>query len=406
MITSAKIQRLSSQKKPELLAPAGDLERAKIAFIYGADSVYVGGNILSLRARASTFTLEDIAEASRFAHDLNKRLYVTVNIVPHDEDLIYLTDYLLRLNDIGVDALICSDPFVIEQALAHTTIPVHLSTQASPTNSLLINYWHDRGIKRVVLARECTLEEIRVIRKNTHAELEVFIHGGMCVSYSGRCTLSNYMTGRDANRGGCAHSCRWKYRLSRDGIQETDDFWMASKDLETLAIIPDLFDLSIDSLKIEGRMKSIHYIATVTKTYRQVIDDFAGGQLRPTADYKAMMMKAENRASAPGFLNGVPDESGQINSDICTGPVQNFIGIVREILPDQRQALIETRNAFTILDKLEVFSPDRPDTILDLKTIKTEDGTPRTCSTRPLSRLLIETPTQMKPYDILRKVIE
>jgi putative protease len=180
---------------------------------------------------------------------------------------------------------------------------------------------------------------------------------------------------------------------------------MASKDLETLAIIPDLFNLSIDSLKIEGRMKSIHYIATVVKTYRQVIDDFAAGQLKSHTDYKAMM-KAENRPSAPGFLNGVPDESGQINSDNSTGPTQNFIGIVREILPEKRQALIETRNAFTISDKLEVFSPDRPDTVLDLKTIQTEDGMPLTCSTRPLNRLLIETLTQVKPYDILRKVIE
>jgi len=262
-------------KKPELLAPAGNLEKLKIAFMYGADAVFIGGKKFSLRARASNFEISDIKEACDFAHSLNKKVYVTTNILPHNENIEGLIEYLKDLEESGVDAIICASPVIIDTAKEHTNLELHISTQLSSANYESVNFWVEEGITRVVLARELTKHEIDTLRKNTNAEIEVFIHGGMCVSYSGRCTLSNNMTDRDANRGGCAHSCRWNYDIF-DGetkLNKDSSFAMSSKDLQTVKHISDLIDIGVNSLKIEGRMKSIHYIATVVNTYRKLIDN-------------------------------------------------------------------------------------------------------------------------------------
>ncbi|OQX93916.1 MAG: protease, partial [Tenericutes bacterium 4572_104] len=317
--------------KVELLAPAGNLEKAKIALLYGADAVYVGGLRFSLRVRASNFTLDMLNELVLFAHERNKLVYVTMNIVTHDSDLEGLDEYLLSLDKIGIDAIISTSFAIIERAKLLTNLEIHLSTQFSVSNSLLADYFYNEGVKRVVLARELSLSEIKEIKEHTKTELEVFIHGGMCVSYSGRCTLSNYMVGRDANRGGCAHSCRWLYDLfdGQEKISREHDFQMSSKDLEILEYIPDLIDLGVSSLKIEGRMKSIHYVATVVLAYRMLIDDYYNNCLKDLSYYRAEIKKAENRLTSIGFLAGEPTIAEQLYNYRSEKPTQEFIGIVK-----------------------------------------------------------------------------
>ncbi|MFW5794110.1 MAG: peptidase U32 family protein, partial [Bacillota bacterium] len=317
--------------KTELLAPAGNLEKAKIALIYGADAVYIGGKQFSLRARASNFDLSMIQELVEFAHRINKKVYVTMNIVFHDEDNYGLEKYLLELDKIKVDAIICSSMLVIDKAKELTNLEIHLSTQFSVTNSKLANYFYNLGVKRVVLSREASLKEIELINKNTYADLEIFIHGGMCVSYSGRCTLSNYMVLRDANRGGCAHSCRWLYNLyKRDKLISDDfDFQMSSKDLEAAEYLPALLDLKVSSLKVEGRMKSIHYIATTINTYRRMIDDYYNNILKEVSVYQDELKKAENRLTSFGFFAGDTTTKQQLYNSRSESPTKEFIGIVK-----------------------------------------------------------------------------
>ncbi|MDE6584715.1 MAG: U32 family peptidase, partial [Anaeroplasmataceae bacterium] len=276
----------------ELLAPAGDLEKLKIAILYGANAVFIGGLKFSLRSRASNFTIEDIKEGCTFAHRHNAKVHVTCNIVMHEIDTEEILEYLKELEKAGVDAVIASSVTILKLVIENTTMAAHVSTQTSCTNQEAIAYYQELGANRVVLARELTLEEIAEIKDKTNMELEVFIHGGMCVSYSGRCMLSNNMTNRDANRGGCAHSCRWCYnlyqadeRINPDG----DYFAVSSKDLCAIEAIPRLLELGIDSFKIEGRMKSLHYIATIVKTYRTLIDDITMGRLQDFNIYKEMM---------------------------------------------------------------------------------------------------------------------
>ena len=261
-------------KKPELLAPAGDLERLKIALLYGADAVYIGG-AFNLRANADNFKLDEIKEGVEYAHKLNKKVYVTVNIAMHNKELEKVKDYLINLDKIGVDAIIVSDPAIIELA-KQTNLEIHLSTQASTLNKKAIEFWKNEGITRIVLARECTKEDIIDIKKSINIELEVFIHGAMCASYSGRCVLSNFLTNRDSNRGGCSQICRWDFDLYDENqhLQGEKPFTFCTKDLSMAKHIPKLIDMQIDSLKIEGRMRSIYYIATIVKVYRQIIDEY------------------------------------------------------------------------------------------------------------------------------------
>ncbi|MBU1144905.1 MAG: U32 family peptidase [Firmicutes bacterium] len=392
--------------KPELLAPAGDLEKVKIALLYGADAVYIGGTKFSLRARASNFSLVSIKEAVDFAHSIQKKIYVTTNIVPHNSDLLDLDQYLLDLERCQVDAIICSSPYIIDRAKTLTHLNIHLSTQLSVTNSLLSNYWYNYGISRIVLARELSLEEIKTISHNTLSELEVFIHGGMCVSYSGKCTLSNYMSNRDANRGGCAHSCRWKYDLYHldTKISEDFDFQMSSKDLETLAFIPTLMDLGISSLKIEGRMKSIHYIATVVSTYRMLIDDYDLRQIKPISFYENEIKKAENRLTSFGFMKGITTPLQQLYNMRSEEPTKEFVGIVLSYNQETKQAMIEQRNYFKPQDILEVLSPTQIPIQFQVGDLYSEDGLLLDAARHPLQIILFQSDLDLKPYDLIRKV--
>jgi putative protease len=310
-------------KKPELLAPAGDLEKLKIAVLYGADAVFVGSKEFSLRSRASNFTIADLELGAEFCHAHGAKLYVTTNIVPHNSDLIGLIDYLQDLQNAGVDAIICSSYAVMYIAKRYTNLEVHISTQQSLANSLAVKFYEEYGASRVVLARELSIKEIEEIKRNTNLELEVFIHGGMCSSYSGRCMLSNHMTNRDANRGGCAHSCRWNYDLymGDELISDNDRFQFSSKDLMAVNQLPRLLECA-DSLKIEGRMKSIHYIATVTKVYRMIIDEyFETGTVKDLEYYKKE-------------INQMDDESFELflKYHLATCEREELLGAGRHIL--------------------------------------------------------------------------
>lgn len=344
----------------ELLAPAGDLEKLKIALIYGADAVFIGGQNFSLRARASNFTLDDISEATKFAHERNKKVYVTTNIIPHNEDMNGLIEYLKELEIRGVDAIISASPYIIDSALNNTKLEVHLSTQQSATNTNTVNFWYEKGVKRVVLARELDKYLIKDLIKNTKANIEVFIHGGMCMSYSGRCSLSNNMTERDANRGGCAHSCRWSYDLVASDQKISDNkFSMSSKDLEALEQISFLIDANVSSLKIEGRMKSLHYIATVVSTYRRLIDDYyKNKEIISYEPYLKELEKAENRLASHGYLEGTPTINEQLFNQVSEQPNQLFIGLVHSYDEKTKTLIFEQRNYFEVGVNAEMFMPD------------------------------------------------
>ncbi|MDE5566265.1 MAG: U32 family peptidase, partial [Anaeroplasmataceae bacterium] len=342
----------------ELLAPAGDLEKLKIAVLYGANAVFIGGLRFSLRSRASNFTLDDIEEGCKFAHQHHAKVHVTCNIVMHEKDTDNIIDYLIALEQRGVDAIIASSITILKLVIKHTKMEAHVSTQLSTLNSDAVNYFKSLGVHRVVLARELTIKEIEEIKKNTDVDLEVFIHGGMCVSYSGRCMLSNNMTNRDANRGGCAHSCRWNYDLYQGDkkINPKDDYFaMSSKDLCAIRYIPELLRLNVTSFKIEGRMKSLHYIATVVKTYRTLIDDYEEGTLKDFTYYEEMISKAENRLTSTGFLNAPITTNEQLYDLNLTLPSKDFVGIVLAYDKKTKMVTVEQRNYFIPHSTLEVF---------------------------------------------------
>lgn len=396
--------------KIELLAPAGNLEKAKIALLYGADAVYVGGKSFSLRARASNFTISDILDLCNFAHGINKKVYVTMNIIPHDEDLNDLEKYLKDLDICGVDAIITSSLFIIKtcENIA-PRIERHVSTQMSITNSNTINHWKQMNVSRVVLARENTLEEIKHIANNTNLELEVFIHGGMCSSYSGRCVLSNHMTDRDANRGGCAHSCRWNYHLYEGSkkLNKKNQFYnIGSKDLMAIRFIPNLIDLNVASLKIEGRMKSTYYLATVVGCYRKIIDlYYKNGTIKEEEFvwFENEIAKAENRLTSVGFYNGIPTINEQLYDTRCEQPTQEYIGYVLDY--NDGIATIEQRNYFCIGDLVEAFGPNLENTRFIIeKLIDCETNALETVARHPLQKFYINCPVKLSKHDMLRKV--
>lgn len=396
-------------KKVELLAPAGSLDKAKIALMYGADAVYVGGKQFSLRARASNFELEDLKELSEFAHERNKKVYVTMNIIPHDEDLQGLDEYLKYLESIKIDAIITSSRYIMSRALeVAPNVERHLSTQMSTTNSLSIDYYKKIGVERVVLAREVTLCEIEKIMKKTDVEVEVFIHGGMCSSYSGHCVLSNHMTNRDANRGGCAHSCRWNYTLFEDGIPCNNFYNIGSKDMMALKYIPKLIDLGVASLKIEGRMKSMYYLATVIKSYRMLIDLYYAKHEVTKDEYEMIereIGKAENRLTSNGFYEGLPDVEGQLYDNRSEHPTKEYIGYVLDYDENTQMALIEQRNYFIPGDLVEFFGPNLENTqmvvdeIIDYQTNEKLE-----VAQHPLQLLLIKVPFKLEKHNMMRKV--
>lgn len=398
-------------KKPELLAPAGNLEKAKIALLYGADAVYIGGKSFSLRARASNFELEDIKELVVFAHSLSKKVYVTMNIVPHDDDFDGLEEYLLKMEEYHVDAIITTSRFIMVKAMKIApNVEVHVSTQNSTINSKTVEYFKNLGAKRVVLGREVTLEDIIEINSKVNIDLEVFIHGGMCASLSGRCVLSNYMTNRDANRGGCAHSCRWNYRLLKNHLplEESGYFSMGSKDLMVLKHIPALIDAGIKSFKIEGRMKSTYYLACVVKCYRELIDLYLDKHELTSNDllyFENEIKKAENRLTSVGFYEGSPTIKEQLYDDRSEHPTKEYVGVVLEYNPETKMALIEQRNYFEQGDTLEFFGPKLANTTMTCgKIFDAQTNEELNIARHPLQNLLIKVDFKVNKNDMLRKV--
>ena len=344
-------------KKTGLLAPAGDLERLKIALLYGADAVYIGG-LFNLRANTPNFSLDEIKEGVRYAHKMGKKVYVTLNIALHNKEYVKVKDYLIKLKDIGVDAIIISDPAIIDLN-KDVGLSIHLSTQNSTLNSKAISFWKDMGVERIVLARECSREDIEKL-VNLDTQIEVFIHGAMCASYSGRCVLSNYLTNRDSNRGGCSQICRWDFDLYKDDklLKGDKPFTFCTKDLSMAKYIPDLIDMGVDSFKIEGRMRSIYYIATVVKVYRQIIDEYCNDKhnYEYNLDYDKLLRDVANRDSTVQFFNGEYGKDVQYYNGRGEVTNQDFIGIVKGF--KKNLAKVEQRNYFKVGDYVEVFGPN------------------------------------------------
>ncbi len=396
-------------EKIELLLPAGDLFRCKIALIYGADAVYIGGQHFSLRSRASNFTDNDILQAVEFAHSLGKKIYVTINMIFHDEDLDGIEEYLLTLNEIGVDGIIVASVGVIKLAISlNLNYEIHVSTQLSVTNSMDVEYLKDLGVNRVVLARELSIEEIKDIKSKVKMPLEIFVHGAMCTNYSGRCTLSNEMTNRDANRGGCAQSCRWKYRLFHQNTLVSDEeclFSMSSKDLVGIDYVSDLIDSGIESLKIEGRMKSTYYIAVLAKNYRSFIDEYyqdPDQAISKIPHYKTEIQRAENRLASSGFFEKLPDHTDCLYGLNGAGVTHDFLALVLEDTVDGK-TLIEVRNAFKQKDILEVLSPNKPIFELTVDSLFDEEENRIVLANQPTKKLYLQTSIELRKFDILRR---
>ncbi|MEY8762207.1 MULTISPECIES: peptidase U32 family protein [Clostridium] len=374
------------KKKPELLAPAGNLEKLRTAVDFGADAVYLGGNKLNLRAFADNFTDKELEEGLKYVHDRGKKAFVTVNVFPHNEDLIGLKDYLRKLYEMNVDGIIVSDPGII--MTAREIVPdldLHLSTQSNNVNWMSAVFWYKQGIKRIILARELSLKEIREIREHLpeDCQIEVFVHGAMCMAYSGRCMLSNYMTGRDSNRGECAQPCRYKYYLmeeKRPGeyfpvFEDTKgDYILNSRDLCMIEHIPELVKAGIDSFKIEGRMKSAYYVATVVKAYRRALDSYFDNPDRYVFKRKWMedLMKASHRKYYTGFYFG--DRDSQIFESSSYVRDYDIVGVVRNYDENSSTAVVEQRNKVYSGDNVEVLSPAGDNFNVCLKNMKNEGG--------------------------------
>ena len=403
----------------ELLAPAGDLEKLKIAVVYGADAVYFGGEMFSLRAGAGNMTLEEMKEGGEFAHARGVKCYLTVNIFAHNEDIEPLTDYLLQLRDMhmDLDAFIVSDPGIVD--LIQEIIPdaeIHLSTQANMTNYRTANFWYKLGVKRIVLARELTFDEIRQLRQQIpdDMELEAFVHGAMCISYSGRCLLSNFMIERDANRGACAHPCRWKYALveeQRPGeyypVEEDErgTYILNSRDLCMIEHIPELAEAGIVSAKIEGRMKSIFYVATLVSAYRLAIDAYYEDPEHYVfrEEWMTEMMKASHREFTTGFYFHQPTNKDQNYQTSAYTREYSFTGLVLDYDPETGIATVEQRNKMVLGDEIEVMGPGREFFTQTLKEMYDEEGTPVQSAPHPQQILRIPMDQPVSPYDMLRK---
>ena len=392
-------------KKIELLAPAGSIDKIKIALLYGADAVYFGGRNYSLRANAKNLGIEEIKEACEYAHNLGKKVYVTVNIVFHNEDVLGLVDYLRELEKCLVDAIIVSDPLVIN--IIHENkinIPIHISTQYSTVNYETVNFFKELGVERVVLGRETSSSEIKEIIDKTGMEIETFVHGAMCASYSGRCVLSNYFTNRDANRGGCSQICRWNFDLCIDGKKVDSDtqFTMCSKDLCMLEYIPSMIDIGISSLKVEGRMRSIYYVATVINTYRRAIDDYYDGNLNDDKIkyYLKVLNRVANRDSCDQFFNRFPDVREQYFLGREEISNQDYLGIVNGY--DGEYVTITQKNFFKPGDLVEFISPDRETFDYVIPDIYDIDGNRLDCARHPEQIIRFKLAKQVFEYDMMR----
>ena len=404
-------------KKPELLIPASSLEVLKTAVAFGADAVYIGGEAFGLRAKAKNFSPEDMREGIAFAHEHGVRVHVTANILAHDRDLDGIRAYFQELKEMKPDALIIADPgvFMLAKEIC-PEIERHISTQANNTNYLTWQFWHAQGAKRVVSARELSLEELREIRAQIpeDMEIETFVHGAMCISYSGRCLLSNYFTGRDANQGACTHPCRWKYAVmeeSRPGEylpvyeNERGTFIFNSKDLCMIEHIPELLEAGIDSFKIEGRMKTALYVAAVARTYRKAIDDCLESEelYRSHMDwYREQIAACTYREFTTGFFYGRPDESAQIYDNNTYRKGYTYLGIVGSVTPE---GLIRTeqRNKFSVGEKIEIMKPDGSNPEAAVEAIWDEEGSPMESAPHPQQKLAVKLSERADVYDILRR---
>lgn len=401
--------------KPELLAPAGDLEKLKMAIRFGADAVYIGGKQFGLRAAAGNFDQEQMAEAVEFAHQNGAKLYVTVNIFAHNRHIECLPEYLKELENLGIDAVLVSDPGVL--SIARETapkLPLHISTQANTTNWASVRFWADQGVERVVLARELSLEEIKEIKDKVDIELETFVHGAMCMSYSGRCLMSSYMTGRSANLGECAQPCRWKYSLveeKRPGqyfpIEEDElgTYVFNSMDLCMIEYIPEMVKAGIDSLKIEGRMKSIHYVATVVSVYRKAIDSYFENPegWKFNSAWMDEIRKVSHREYTTGFFFGRENFRGENTETSGYRREYDFVGVVREYLTDKNQAVIEQRNKFSIGDELEITGPDTPAFIQKVEHMTDGEGNSIESAPHAQQTVIMTVDTPVRPLDMLRR---
>ncbi len=402
----------------ELLIPASCLEVLKTAVIFGADAVYIGGEAFGLRAKAKNFSKQDMIDGIKFAHDRNVKVYVTANILAHNYDLDGAREYFKELDVIKPDAVIISDPgmFTIAKVELHD-IDIHISTQANNTNYMTYRFWWEQGAKRVVSARELSLNEIKGIRKNIpdDMEIETFIHGAMCISYSGRCLLSNFMAGRDANKGACTHPCRWKYAVveeNRPGEympvyeNERGTYIFNSKDLCMIEHIPELIEAGIDSFKIEGRMKTALYVATVARTYRLAIDDFLKDpELYKSRIpfYKSEISKCTYRQYTTGFFFGKPDENTQIYESNTYIKEYTYLGIVGD-MNEEGLYNIEQRNKFSVGEQIEVMRPDGDNIQVTVKRITDDKGKDMESCPHPKQQLYIDLGVKLDRYDILRRI--
>ncbi len=389
----------------ELLAPAGDLEKLKFALHYGADAVYIGGQNFSLRANAKNFSLEDIEKGVLFAHERGKKVYVTVNIILHNEDEKGLEEYLWNLSRIGVDAVIVSDIYIIN--LIHDLkipLEIHLSTQASVLNPLAAKFYQSLGVKRIVLAREATEEDIRNIKKETGLDLECFIHGAMCTSISGRCVLSNVLTNRDANRGGCAQICRWNFE-----VEGKPNYQMTSKDLNMIPYIEKMIQCGVNSLKVEGRMRGIYYIATVIVTYRRLMDQIKKKTLtkEDTIYSLQILNRCANRESTPQFFQKLPSEEEQYFQGREEISNQDFLGLVLDYDKKEKIVTLEQRNYFKVGDVVEFFGPNLETFSMQIHTITNEQKKNVLEANHPNEIIKMKVEKPLEKYDMMRlKVID
>ena len=409
-------------RRPELLVPASNLEVLKVAVRYGADAVYIGGEAFGLRAKAKNFSMEDMREGIRYAHEHGVRVHVTANILAHNRDLDGMRAYFQELKELQPDALIIADPgaFMLAREIC-PEIDIHVSTQANNTNYLTYQFWHAQGAKRVVSARELSLAEIREIRENIPADMEIesFIHGAMCISYSGRCLLSSYFTGRDANQGACTHPCRWKYALveeTRPGEylpvyeNERGTFLFNSKDLCMLEHIPELLASGIDSFKIEGRMKTALYVATVARTYRKAIDDCLQSEelwRQNLPWYQEQIRSCTYREFTTGFFFGRPDEEAQIYDSNTYHKGYTYLGLVGDAAKEEHCPAgcicTEQRNKFSVGETIEVMKPDGTSPEAKVLAIYDGEGHPMESAPHPQQKLYVQLTVAAEPLDVLRR---
>ena len=405
------------REKPELLIPASNLEVLKVAVTYGADAVYIGGEMFSLRAKAKNFSKEDMKAGIAYAHKYGKQVYVTANITAHNRDLEAVRTYFQELKEIKPDALIISDPgvFTIAKEIC-PEIDIHISTQANNVNYATYHFWHDLGATRVVSARELSIKEIADIRANIPDDLEIetFIHGAMCISYSGRCLLSNYFTGRDANLGACTHPCRWKYYISEESrpgeylpIEENErgTYIFNSKDLCMIEHIPDIINAGIDSLKIEGRMKTALYVATVARTYRQAIDDYFKDPAlyeERIPYYKEEISKCTYRQFTTGFFYGPTTHDTQIYDSNTYVREYTYLGLIGEKNEAGMYAL-EQRNKFSVGESIEVMKPNGENITVTVKAITDENGAPMESCPHPKQKIFVDLGIPLSELDLLRR---